>query len=177
MNKLIQNKLLQVYDRFSISENIYELTDNAFYEFQFVDKPNSVLAIVHFQEKIGLLEIDRYLVGNSLELVGGRIKDTDANEYEAIKRELIEEINITEYSLSLISVVYPLPNLTNEKVFVFDCELQNNEFNVSNSEGIISFKFYNINEIINLIMNDKIKSSIDGYSLTKFLINKKLIIP
>jgi 8-oxo-dGTP pyrophosphatase MutT (NUDIX family) len=176
MNKPIKNKLLHVYDRFSVSENDYEQLDKSVYKFQFVNKPNSVLAIVRFKKKIGLLKVNRFLFGKSIELVGGRIKDTDINEYEAMKRELHEEINVNEFDLSLFSIIHPLPNLTNEKVFVFECILHNDDILVSKNEGILDFKFYKIDEIIKLVINDKIKSSIDGYSLIKYLITKKCII-
>lgn len=168
-------QLLGKFDNFSIIERQYfRSSSEEKHSFQYVQKNDSVLSLVCRKNKIGLLKVDRFLIGESLELVGGRIKNNGELPLDAAKREIYEEIGIKNADLKFIYKTYPLPNITNEAVYLYMCDLDKNaEITLSPEEGILDFHFYSHSEIISLIKEHKIKSTTDLSLLIFFLFLSK----
>lgn len=178
MLKIKNKRTLNKFKKFSIVENLYvDERAKKDYTFQFLEKNDSVLTVIVNNEKLALLEVNRFLIGNSLELVGGRIEDEDTDELHAIKREVFEEIGLKNIDFEFVSAIYPLPNVTNEKVYLFKCNIENAEnIKLNRNEGIINLKFYSLAQILILLKNNQIKSAIDAYAIMFYLLKEKLII-
>lgn len=168
-SKLLKRQNLLTTSRFEVLQDTVEfVTDvSRVYELVYVNKPNAVLIIPEFKGKIGLILVDRYLVQDeSYELIGGRMEPEDTSELDAAKRELREETNLNGTNWTWITETYPLPSVTSEKTFIFHCDIEDiSECRMSKYENIKEINFFARNEIIELIKNNKLKSSIDAFAL------------
>ena len=57
-----------------------------------------------------------------IEIPAGKLNEGE-DPLEAAKRELIEEVGIKAEKMTLISSVYPSPGYTNERIYIYFCEV------------------------------------------------------
>lgn len=110
----------------------------------------------------------------SYELPGGRIEN-DELPLEAAKRELKEETGLTSNVWEFLTCIHPLPSVTTEKVYIFSVNIDENAMiNLdleAINEGIANFEFIEFEHISEILLQNKITCSVDGYAVLLFLQN------
>lgn len=173
--EIVEQETLLITPRFEVKKVVLrtKLSEEPYRDFFYIDKPDSVLVIVKLLDRIGLISVDRFLVNTtSYELIGGRIEKFE-NAIEAARRELLEETNLTGCNWRFHGDILSLPNISNEKTFIFSCDIENIDcLKLDVSEGIEKLTFFSKTEIVNLVKQYGIRSSADGYALLSYILSE-----
>lgn len=172
--KLISSSVLFQSLRFIVKEDFVEHGDGLKKSYVYMSKPNAVLVIPVVDNKVGLIEVDRYLVkGKSLEVVGGRVENNETPENAAI-REMSEEVGLRVTKLEHLFQTIPLPSVSNEIVDVFIADVEGlDNSSLQKDEHILGFRFYNDEDLFHILCNSQIISTVDALALTHYLLVKK----
>jgi len=157
--------------RFDVIHDAVEIEQLGPRDFYYLKKPGSVSVIPYTRNSIGLISLNRYLTENlSFELPGGRI-DEGEEPLAAAKRELSEETGLVSGKWDPLTIVFPAPSLTDERVHLFAAEIEKKTpaHGVDIHEGILGLHFTPMDEIIPMIIASRITCSIDGFALFYFL--------
>ncbi|MBN1199721.1 MAG: NUDIX hydrolase [Bacteroidales bacterium] len=168
---LLYREFLCSTPRFDVLHDDVEIDDIGQRDFYYLKKPGSVSVIPYTRDAIGLISLNRYLTGElAYELPGGRI-DAGEEPLAAAQRELLEETGLASAKWHALTEVFPAPSLTDEKVYLFAAEVENQipANGVDHNEGILGFHFTPMHDILHLITTHRINCSIDGFALFFFL--------
>lgn len=168
---LLHRKRLCSTPRFDVIHDAVQIEQLGPRDFYYLKKPGSVSIIPYTRNSIGLISLNRYLTDNlSFELPGGRI-DAGEEPLAAAKRELAEETGLVSEKWDQLTVAFPAPSLTDERVHLFAAEIKRRSpaHGVDIQEGILGLHFIPMDKIIPMITANKISCSIDGFALFYFL--------
>lgn len=158
--------------RFDIMHRKYDAQGKS-KDFYYVKKPNAISVIIINKSNIGLLKVKRPILNKSgFEIVGGRIEGRES-PLNAAKRELLEETNLKTKNWRPLSITMPLPSVTTEKVYVYLAMIGDlSTLSLSSDEGIKELTFFEEAKVLDLIKQNKIKCSVDTFSLLYYLMFK-----
>ena len=171
--KVISKKTVFASQRFNINEDIVAHGNGMQKTYLYVDKPNAVMVVLRYNNKVGMIKSERYLLGGCFfELLGGRIEANETS-VEAAIREVKEEcgLNLSDHNLAFLLSTYSLPGITNEKVDVYVADIGDiNSRKLQEEELITEFVFFDRGEICKMLKNGEIPSCTDAYALAYFLL-------
>lgn len=172
--KIIENKKILSTPRFDVyCDKVSENSKTN--EYYYLSKPDAVLIIPYNArtKQILFIESNRYVIGDkNLEIPGGRIENGELTETSA-KRELREECALHCNQLELGTAIYPLPSITNEKVYIFFSEQLNLKdahlTDESTEENIKSIRILTYEQAANIAFNGSMKCAVDAFAVLLFL--------
>lgn len=141
-------------------------------EYTLVDRRNSVVIIPLTDNNETILQEQfRVAVLKSFwEFPMGGVEDSQTIE-QAARLELKEEANITPNSLEHIGGFYPMPGLILQYVDVFVAHVNHNQLNnlsaVDHTEGISTYRYLPLKDVITMVGNDEIT---EGFTLMALMI-------
>lgn len=167
---LINRKTVLSLTRFSLLEDDIQDNHGNLRVYTYIDKPDGVGIIPVVDSTILMVEQYRHSVGERLLEIPGGLIEKGETPYEAAKRELKEEIGYIAKELHLLNETYPLPSVSNEKIFTFYAEqLVKDGSNRDKTEMDMKLVPISINKISYLLKNNKISSASDALSLYNYL--------
>lgn len=170
--RILKRTIVNKTRQFVLRQDTIRERDGSEKEYFYIDKPNAVLVIPILDDKIGLLRIERHLMDDlSLELPGGRVEKAEDAELAAL-RELREECGLLLDDIKHVCYVYPLPSITNERVDIFVGKVTGGQnIKLQANERISAMDFYTLNQTRQLIIKNRIKSCVDAYAITRYLLD------
>jgi 8-oxo-dGTP pyrophosphatase MutT (NUDIX family) len=159
--------------RFEVVRDEILIDNDTIQQHYYLNKPNAVLIIPVYNDNIGLIKTFRPAIKKeSYELIGGRIEANEKPINTAL-REFKEECGLKPTNLSYFSDIHPLPSITNEKVYIFQAEIEDlNPISLEKSELILDLNFYSLDQIKEYLLTGKFASAIDAFALSIYLISK-----
>lgn len=171
-NEFIVNKrkTLLSLRRFSIIEDHIKDNYGNLRIYTYMDKANAVGIIPVVDSTILLVEQYRHSVGDRLLEIPGGLIEQGETPFEAAKRELQEEIGFRAKELHLLNEIFPLPSVSNERIFTYYTEnLIQDESNREKTESDMKLIPIPLNIIAYLLKNNKVSSASDALSLYMYL--------
>ena len=173
MNKidLIESKYLFTHTRFNVKHDKVLINDHL-NNYVYIDKTDAVGIIPLVNDEVWLVDQYRHSVGERLlEIPGGRM-EMNESPLEATKRELKEETGLIAKNIELFLTIFIHPSLCNEKVHIFIANdfVQPEDQTLDYSEVDLRVKKIKINKLKDLLTDNQILSSPDGYVLSLFLL-------
>lgn len=174
MTKNSENNIILSTPRFDVVHDKVNGSNGFTKDFYYIKKQNAAGVILVNKNNIGLVKIKRHILQESFyEIIGGRIENEE-EPIESAKRELFEEVGLKSNNWKFLNIIYPLPSVTTEKVFLFMVEVSIKQISMlETGEGIEEFDFYSKKKILELIVNNQINNSVDGFALLYYLNFKK----
>lgn len=173
MEKKSPGKTVYKSANFEIVQEKFSLGHDNQVNIEYLKKADAVLGVLISDGKLGLIRVKRPHVGESYELVGGRMEPSDKTPEEAMQREMKEEIGISSADIRALGTTFPLPSITNEMVYLFEVVLDGElQVTINHKEGITEFGFYTLNEVLHMIKSNMIKCSADAYAIMLYALTK-----
>jgi ADP-ribose pyrophosphatase len=167
---LNKRKILLSLRRFTIIEDHIKDNSGNLRIYTYLDKPDAVGIIPILGSTIIMVEQYRHSVGDRLLEIPGGLIEQGETPYEAAKRELQEEIGFKAKELHLLNEIYPLPSVSNERIFTYYTEnLVEDELNREKTESDMKLMPIPIDKISYFLKNGKILSASDALSLYMYL--------
>lgn len=170
MIKIKTSELLFEHKRLNVKQDKVAI-NRVLNEYVYIDKKDAVGIIAIVNDEVWLVEQYRHPVnGRILEIPGGRIENNETPK-EAAQRELLEETGLDATKLEYFISLFNHPSLCNDTVHIFLAT----EFNIKNqkldnTESDLRIRKIKLNDIRDLLINNNIPSSRDGYVLSLLLL-------
>ena len=140
-------------------------------DFVRVEMKDYVTVLPVFQGKILMIEIFRYPTNCfSLELPSGHVEDGESPENSAF-RELEEETGFRAGSIESLGFFYPLSRSTQKAYLFLAGDLEVGKQKLDDMEQI-KVRFYEVEDVRNMLMDGKITHSPTLVALQKFLLRE-----
>lgn len=135
-----------------------------------VEHSGGVAVLAETEAGIALVRQYRYAYKEEIyEIPAGKL-NADEEPMEAAMRELSEETGLQAEKLNLLSVFYPTPGYTNEKIYIYEAEgLSKGKEHLDEGEFLDSL-YLPKKEVLNMILDGRIK---DGKTIAAVLLSEQ----
>lgn len=126
---------------------------------EIVEHPGGASVLCVVDGKAALVKQFRYAYGEELyEIPAGKLEKGE-DPMEAAKRELEEETGLIASSLSLLTVLYPSPGYTAEKIYIYEATgLKMGEKHLDSDE-FLNVEFIPFNDACNMVARGEIRDA------------------